>query len=172
MLLLRNFICCSVFLFASACGFEPMNATQKNSSFVSLNHIAITETTNSRESAMIKSRVENLFYRDTASAFETNKPYILVTSLSINKKATIVDTDGEIQRFRTTISSPYLLKNAKTNEEITSGTIQRIASYNTSDDNYAEYIVSEDIIVKSVNEIAEEYMLRIGAKLNAYQRGR
>ena len=175
MLLSRN-ILFPVFGFTllcvSACGFEPLYATKNHASHVSLAHIAISETTNSRDSALLKSQIEDLFYRDSANAFKTEKPYLLVTSLIVNKKATIVDTDGEIQRFRTTVSSPYTLKNVATDKVITTGSIKRITSYNTSDDNYAEYIVSEDIVKKAVSEIAEEYALRLGAKLNAHQKGR
>lgn len=170
MLLLRNVIIGVSLLALSACGFEPMHAA-KSPNIVTLSHIGITETSNSRESALLKAKTEDLFYRDTASAFTTEKPYELIISLSIIKKATIVDIDGDIRRFRTTVSSPYTLNHKKSGANITTGSISRFISYNTSDDNYAEYISSEDVIKKAVAEIAEEYALRIGAKLSAYQKG-
>ncbi len=171
MLLLRKYIIGLSLLALCSCGFEPMYATKSSPYAATLAHIGITEVSNSRESAVLKAKTEDLFYRDTASAFKTEKPYELMISLVVNKKATIVDTDGEIQRYRTTITSDYALKHKKNSTNITTGKISRIVSYNTSDDNYAEYISSEDIVTKAVAEIAEEYALRIGAKFSAYQTG-
>jgi hypothetical protein len=169
MLLLRNFLVGAALLSLSACGFEPMYGAREKSSVFALQSIAVKDATFSRESGMLKAKIEDVFYRDAPAAFSSEKAFEMTVSLLVERKATIIDKDGEVQRYRIKVNSPYRVINRSDDSEITSGTINRTVSYSTSDDNYAEYVSSEDVVIKAVSEIAEEYALRMGARFSAYQ---
>jgi len=143
----------SCVLSISACGFTPVHGQKNIKDQASLASVDI-HVARSREEAWLKIALEDRFNPTNIPA---SKDYILEPSLQIHTLPVIVESTGKIQRYRIKINAPYVLKNAKTNEVIKTGTFNRLVSYNVSNSDYSTFIAPTDAIKRGIDELAADY---------------
>lgn len=156
---------CSLTLWLSACGFEPVYRQQQGRLDVadSLSFIAI-KAPSSRNGDQLTAELEDLF-------FQSQKPrdplYQLQTDIDIEQRPFIVDKDGISSRYDLILTSHYQLTRIADQKQLDKGQIRRYVSYNVSDANdYATYISQKDATKRGVRALAEDYQQQIAAKLS------
>jgi len=149
-------------LVLAACGFQPMYG--ENSAFNGNNPLAgnlIIETSPSREGQMLHMALEDKL--NPRSIKGANPEYRLKTTLSKASIPAVVKSDGTIQRYDVLLTSSFeLFKITENNKKIWSGSVHRTGSYNVaSNANFATYEAEQDAIRRTIDELAEEYVMRL-----------
>ena len=168
-------------LMLSACGFHPLHSQSYQASHaVGLSSLAInvagssitTEaaaaTTRSnvsrRYSELLKAEIIDQTNLDGAHG---EKLFDLAISYSELESSQFVNPDGTASRGDLVYTSHYTVTRRLDAKPITSGTITRVSSYNTSPKaDYASYVSIEDARKRGILELAQDYKLRLMALLS------
>ena len=156
----------SLFLLA-ACGFTPVHQQQSTVAHA-LYHIDVAPVTG-REGQLLVAALED---RLNPTATGAGARYRLSPQLSINYVPMIIDVDGTVSRYRVDLKSPYIITDLATGAIISSNKIKVSASYDMSDEDFANYATAEYQVQKAIEELAEIYQKRLSAFfLSKGQRG-
>ena len=151
-----------VLMMVSACGFEPIyRAAQRN--IVPRDMLSQIEiiTPAGRQGDQLKARMEDYFY---AGGVRQGNRYRLQTDLSIQSQPFLIEPDGIASRFNVLLVSNYTLYRSVDNLPLKKGVIRRHVSYNVSEaDDYSTFISERDAVRQGIDEMADEYKLRIAA---------
>lgn len=96
----------------------------------------------------------------------TNAGYHLATTLKKTLVPAVVKSDGTIQRYEVHFDSGFQLYKAGNPKPVFSGTMRRTGSYNVAvNANFATYEAEQDVIERTLQEMAEDYVFRIAGYL-------
>lgn len=148
-----------------SCGFEPIYANRSVQTIDTLDLLAAVtvETPNGRLGELLKANIEDHF---NPMARHVPQAYRLKAKIQMGSEPFVIEQDGTASRYTITLTSPYELVHMTTNEVMDKGIIRREVSYNVSeDDDYSTFITRNDMIKRGIIELAEDYKMRIGARM-------
>ena len=170
----KRFILTSM-LILSACGFEPLHGqAYRETLTVDLSSVrvnvagsSIAPTSKSvlprRYAELLKAQIED---KANPRNVPSEKRYMLDISFTENDLALFVNPDGTASRGDLNYASTYSLKRLSDGKIVASGSILRISSYNSSPTaDFASYVSIEDARKRGINELAEDYTLRLATLL-------
>ena len=154
-------VCAALPLLLASCGFTPVYGGRQSGGGLS-EHLAAIEISvpKDRWTQQLRAEMEDRFNPDARPA---NVAYRLEVSLSTKLIPAVVEDDGTISRYHVELVSPYLLKSAADGTELKRGTLRRFTSYNVSEADFASFTSQTDAFRRGVEELAEEYRLRLAA---------
>ncbi|MEI7669637.1 MAG: LPS assembly lipoprotein LptE [Pseudomonadota bacterium] len=148
-------------LLQSSCGFQPIYG--ENSAFSGKTPLAgnlLIENVKGREGQILKIALEDKINPERLAI--VNPEYILKLNLTKNLIPAVVKSDGTIQRYDIQFSSDFNLIQKSDGKVILTGKVTRTGSYNVAANaNFATYQAEQDATSRTLNEIAEDYVLRI-----------
>lgn len=150
----------SVFcLLTSACGFHPVYSKDYQQSLaVNLSQVAIV-TDSSRVGQLLKAEISDQVNPSRAYDPVQYRMHIRLTELDI---PLFINRDGTSGRGDLRYSSVYDLTRLADGKLVAHGTIERVASYNSSQNaDYASFVSLEDARIRAVTELAQDYKLRL-----------
>ncbi|HEU5046487.1 MAG TPA: LPS assembly lipoprotein LptE [Rickettsiales bacterium] len=154
-----SFIAC--FLVLAGCGFQPMYGQHSGlSSDSPLSGNLAIDPIPGHEGQMLKNSLEDKL---NPEGQRTATPdYRLQIGISRALIPAVVQSDGTIQRYNVKIQSDFKLLRTADNKLLLTGHMERTGSYNvTVNANFATYEAEQDVIKRSIEELAEDYMLRL-----------
>lgn len=142
-----------------ACGFQPVHGTRVEKSLdVNLAQVSI-QTDGSRLGQLLAAEIRDQANPDYASAPAT---YALHVSFTESDNPLFINPDGTSGRGDMQYQSHYSLVRLTDNKSISTGNINRVASYNTSQNaDYASFVSREDARKRAIVELAQDYKLRL-----------
>jgi hypothetical protein len=154
----------ALLLSLSACGFEPIHATNHRATNngenigAQLQSIYVV-TDRSRLGQLLKAEMESQFNPTYVKAAHR---YQLRVTLSESEGGVFINPDGTSSRNNVNLNSSYTLTELHHTEIIDRGDINRISSYNLSEDaDFATYVAQQDARKRGILEIARAYKLRL-----------
>jgi hypothetical protein len=154
-------------LVTAACGFRPMygkNSGLGEDSPLSGN-LVIDPIINSQPNANHEGQIFRVALEDKINpeSLKTAQPeYKLHAALSKVLIPAIIKSDGTIERYNVQFNSTFQLIRIKDNKILLSSTLSRTGSYNVAiNGNFATYEAEQDIIERTLQELAEDYVLRL-----------
>jgi hypothetical protein len=91
-----------------------------------------------------------------------NPEYRLQATLSKTSLPTVVNSEGTIQRYDVRFTSNFTLTHIPDGKVLLKSNLVRTGSYNvTVNANFATYEAEQDIIERTLQELAEDYALRL-----------
>lgn len=159
---LKNVILVSGFCFlAVGCGFQPMYGD--NSVFAQntpLSGNLIIDPIRGREGQIFVAALED---RLNPEGLKSASPeYRLQISLTKTLTPTVVNSEGTIQRYDVRFITKYTLTHIADGKVLISSTMSRTGSYNvTINANFSTYEAEQDTIQRTLEELAEEYAIRL-----------
>ncbi len=151
----------------TGCGFQPMYGTDtlKGGDGTPMRgNIAIDTIVAGHEGQIFKTALEDKFNPEGLDV--TNARYHLSISLRKSLIPAVVKSDGTIQRYDIRFDSDFKLFKAGEKLPAFSGTIRRTGSYNVAvNANFATYEAEQDVIERTLQEMAEDYVFRISGYL-------
>jgi hypothetical protein len=151
-------------LLLTACGFQPMygDASKGGNSAVRGN-IAI-DPMGGHEGQIFKIALEDKFNPEGLST--ANAEYHLQVTLFKTLIPSVVKSDGTIQRYDIRLDSQFRLMKTGVVKPVYSGRLIRTGSYNAAiNANFATYEAEQDVIERTLQELAEDYVMRIASYL-------
>lgn len=153
-------------LFAlTACGFEAVHAKRgprvpgSNSTAQSALQSVDVVVDRSRLGQLLKAELEDQL---NPTGERSAKRYQLRISLKENKGGIFINPDGTSSRNDIRFNSDYRLIPIDGKEDIDTGNINRVSSYNLSDQaDYATYVAEQDARKRGIVELARAYKLRL-----------
>lgn len=152
---------------ASACGFRPMygkNSALGEDSPLSGN-LVIDPIGSPAPNANHEGQIFRVALEDKINpeSLKTAAPeYRLHVTIIKNLIPAIVQSDGTIERYNVQFASTFQLIRIKDNRTLLSSTLSRTGSYNVAiNGNFATYEAEQDIIERTLQELAEDYVLRL-----------
>jgi LPS-assembly lipoprotein len=156
------FILVSAFcLLVSGCGFQPMYGD--NSVFAQntpLSGNLIIDPIAGHEGQIFRVALEDKL---NPEGLKSSKPeYRLQVSFTKLQIPTVVKSDGTILRYDVKYVSKFRLLRTADGKELLTDTVTRMGSYNvTVNANFATYEAEQDTIERTLQELAEDYVLRL-----------
>lgn len=148
----------------AGCGFQPLYGSG-TASLASAGVYVDPINAKSKTGQQFKFELEDKL--NPAGKVPDDPAYRLAVSLSHTVSAIGVATDGTVSRYNVSLNSTYVLSDYKTGKQITSGTLQRVNSYNNRINEYfSTYISSEDALKQGVTALSETYRQRLAPYLN------
>ena len=155
-------------LMLSGCGFEPLYGEKPAGSVATAvrGNIIIDPINGGHEGQILKIALENKFNPESLDA--SNAQYHLSISIAKNRIPTVVKSDGTIQRYDTRFDSQFKLFKFAEDKPILTGSLIRTGSYNVAvNANFATYEAEQDVIERTLKEMAEDYVLRVSGYLTS-----
>jgi LPS-assembly lipoprotein len=149
------------FIWLSACGFQPMYGDQALTSGGTplRGNITIAPMVG-HEGQIFKTALEDRFNPEGLDTH--NAEYHLSIALTKTIIPAVIKSDGTIQRYDMRFDSDFKLTKSGHIMPIYTGKIRRTGSYNAATNaNFATYEAEQDIIQRTLQEMAEDYVLRI-----------
>lgn len=147
--------------FLTACGFQPMYGD--NSVFTQNTPLAgnlIIDPIGGREGQIFKIALEDQLNPEGITS--ARPEYRLHVSFAKTLVPTVIKSDGTIQRYDVKFISHFILTKSATSTVLLSGDMTRIGSYNvTVNANFATYEAEQDVIERTLQELAQDYVLRL-----------
>lgn len=142
-----------------ACGFHPLYAkSYQDSLSVNLSQVDIvTDTT--RIGQLLKAEI-----RDQVNPAMAHDPIRYRMNISISELdiPLFINRDGTSSRGDLRYTSVYSLTRLADSKLVAHGTIERVASYNSSQNaDYASFVSLEDAKIRAATELAQDYKLRL-----------
>ncbi|MBX9726777.1 MAG: hypothetical protein K2X09_05890 [Rickettsiales bacterium] len=172
---MQRFLAISLVLFLSACGFQPLHGqAYRETLTVDLSSVGVNVVGSSiaatsrsvlprRYAQLLKAQIED---KANPRNVPSEKRYMLDVSFTENDLALFVNPDGTASRGDLNYASNYSLKRLSDGKIVASGSILRISSYNSSPTaDFASYVSIEDARKRGINELAEDYTLRLATLL-------
>lgn len=150
----------ALFLLA-ACGFHPMYGEHSALAEKSpLSGNLVIAQIHGHDGQILKISLEDLLNPEGIKS--ASPEYRLQVSLTKNLIPAVVQSDGTIQRYDMKINSSFQLIRIADGKQLLTGQVSRTSSYNVAvNANFATYEASQDVIVRSMHELAEDYVLRL-----------
>jgi len=148
-------------LLAASCGFQPMygkhSALAENSP---LEGNLIIAPIGGHEGQIFKIALED---RLNPKGLKSAQPeYRLDVTLVRSLVPAVVKSDGTIERYIVQFTTTFRLTQIADNKLLLTSTIGRTGSYNVAiNANFATYEAEQDTIERTLQEIAEDYVLRL-----------
>lgn len=154
-------------LLLSGCGFEPIyNKHAAPGSSPLLSQVEVMPMPG-RVGQLFVAALEdklNPDARGTIARYEL-KPNIQVQMVPIS-----ISQDGTASRFRVLYDTNYTLYDREAGKQIHADRIQRSGSYEVLNEaDYSTYVAEQDAISRGIDELSEDYFLRIAAFLKRYE---
>lgn len=169
---MRSFLLIPLAALLVSCGFQPLHSKQYRAQQAYDLSSLIIEVDTTRRGQLLEAEIEEAINPDLQ---RTEKLYGLKITLTETDIALFINPDGTSARGDIQLESSYTLRRLSDNMKVDSGKINRIASYNTSDqadEGYASYVSVEDAKKRATIELAQDYKMRMAnllAKLSARQ---
>jgi hypothetical protein len=146
-------------LLLTACGFQPLEGrSYRESNATNISMVQI-ETARDHYPQLLKAEIEDQINPDYQHVEKLYRMNITFTETDI---ALFINPDGTSSRGDFQYSSKYTLTRIADSKVITSGTMMRVSSYNTSlNADYASYVSREDARKRGILELAQDYKLRL-----------
>lgn len=146
------------------CGFQPVYGSLKDDSIEVSTYLAAVDV------AVIPGATGQQFrnalqdrLNPAAGKSVYGRAFRLEVALRIKRDPIVIEKDGSIGRYNINLSSNYRLLDSETLELLTSGKINRIASFSDTDEKFAAYIAEKDAMERAILELSEDYRLRLAA---------
>ncbi|MES2984288.1 MAG: hypothetical protein V4735_03770 [Pseudomonadota bacterium] len=163
-------------LLLCACGFQPLHSQAYQSSLaVDLSALDITATGSNANSGtttlgldrrygeLLKAEIESQI---NPAANRSEKLFHVDITFTELEVALFVNPDGTASRGDLLFTSSYTISRLADGKALTSGSLQRTSSYNTSPTaDYASYVSIEDARKRGIMELAQDYKLRLATSL-------
>lgn len=161
----------------AACGFEPLQGQAYRSSLTAdLSSIAVSVSGSSlnngntnaviiprRYGELLKAEIEDSV---NPNATQSTKQFDLTITFTESDIALFVNPDGTASRGNLDYLTSYSLRRIADGKVVASGSIRRVSSYNSSPTaDFASYISIEDARKRAMQELAQDYKLRLAALL-------
>jgi LPS-assembly lipoprotein len=153
-------------LLVSGCGFHPMYGADSAGGNSAMRGNIVIDPMPGHEGQIFKTALEDKFNPESLST--VNAEYRLHTGLTKTVIPTVVKSDGTIQRYDVRFDSDFKLFRTGAPVPVLTGKLRRTGSYNVAiNANFATYEAEEDIIERTLQEMAEDYVMRISGYLAA-----
>lgn len=161
----------------AACGFQPLQGQAYRSSLTAdLSSIAVSVSGSSlnngntnavtiprRYGELLKAEIEDSV---NPKAAQSTKQFDLTISFTESDISLFVNPDGTASRGNLDYLTSYSLRRIVDGKVVASGSIRRVSSYNSSPTaDFASYISIEDARKRAMQELAQDYKLRLAALL-------
>ncbi len=148
-------------LLASGCGFHPMYGDHSALAEESpLSGNLVIAPIPGREGQIFRNALEDRLNPEGISF--AHPEYMLKVSMDKNLIPAVIKADGTIQRYDVQFMTNFSLIRIAGNKTLLTSTLSRTGSYNvTINANFATYEAEQDVIDRTLQEIAEDYLLRI-----------
>lgn len=149
----------SLCLLVAACGFRPLHGQSYRAEQVNtLSSVTVT-VDHTRRGQLLEAEIGDATNPD---AKHSPKLYHLAIALTESEIGLFINPDGTSSRSDILMNTKYTLTRLSDNKVMDSGAIQRISSYNTSEQaDYASYVSVEDAKKRGIIELAQDYKLRM-----------
>lgn len=140
-------------LSVSACGFQPLYATQSNGQGVVTELAAITvQTSNARLDRALRLLLEEQFRADGSVA----PLYQVAVSSVLSIRNVAIQQDTDVTRKNLVLTSRYTLTDIETGEQLFRSKAIAIAAYNRVESEFANIIAERDARERAANQAAGE----------------
>jgi hypothetical protein len=155
---------CALLCLLAACGFQPMYgdaATGVGKDSPLRGNIAIAPIPlGGHEGQILMGALEDRF--DPEGLQYATPDYRLKINLHKTLIPAVVKSDGTIQRYDVLFDSTFSLVRTANGKVLFSGSLRHTGSYNAAvNGNFATYEAGQDMIERTLTELAEDYVLRI-----------
>lgn len=162
-----KYVILSLMLTLAACGFKPLHSREfRAQTDTDLTAVRI-QVDNTRFGQLLKAEIERGVNPDYHRA---EKLYALQISLAEREIPLFINADGTSSRGDIEYRSAYALTRILDGKVVQQGKINRTTSFNTSENaDYASYVSEEDARKRGIEELAQDYRLRLSnllVKLN------
>lgn len=154
-------------LVIEGCGFHPVygDQTLSGGNNPMRGNIAINPIPG-HEGQLLKADLEDRFNPEGLNT--KGAPYQLTVILRKSLIPSVVKSDGTIQRYELRLDTDFNLYKAGTPAPVFTGKLHHYGSYNVAvNANFATYEAEQDVIERTLQELAEDYVLRISGYLAA-----
>lgn len=151
------------------CGFQPVHATRLEG--------GVAQTLAQVEVMPVRGRVGQLFVaaledKLNPQSIAATKRYELTPVVNVQMVPLSIAPDGTVARFRVLYDTSYTLYDREAGKQIQTGRVQRSGSYEVLNEaDYSTYVAEQDAIARGLDELSQDYFLRIAAILKRYQSG-
>lgn len=149
----------------SGCGFQPVYGKVSDRQHLEVaTYLAgiDIDPIRGREGQMLRNGLEDRL-NPQAEASIYKGAFRLAVVLQAKRDPVVVEPDGSIARYSVNLVSSYKLFDTQTGEELDSGIVRRVASYDAPIEKFAVYVAEKDALERGVIELAEDYRLRLAA---------
>jgi LPS-assembly lipoprotein len=145
----------------AACGFHPMYGDAAlQATHTPLQGNLLIETAKTREGQILKIALEDRLNPEGITFAQPD--YRLQVTLTKALIPSVVKSDGTIQRYDVRFDSTFKLLHVGDTKVLLEGTMRRTGSYNVATNaNFATYEAEQDIMERTLKEMAEDYVLRL-----------
>jgi hypothetical protein len=168
--LLRKLHFATVLVLLTGCGFQPMygDAALSGGTNTPMRGNIVIGPIAGHEGQILKIALEDRFNPEGLDT--TNAGYRLALSLKKTLTPSVVKSDGTIQRYDVHFESGFQLFKTGSSKPVFTGSLHRGSSYNVAvNANFATYEAEQDVIERSLKEMAEDYVFRITGYLAGKQ---
>ena len=146
-------------LAVAGCGFTPVHGqSMRTANAIHLAAVTI-EVDNTRRGQFLKAEIQD---QTNPATQHVPKQYILKISYRETKTPLFINPDGTSSRGDLQYQSDYTLTRIADGVVVGRGSIQRVSSYNTSQNaDYASFVSEEDARQRGIVELAQDYKLRL-----------
>lgn len=143
----------------AACGFQPLHGKAFRESNAVNTAMVSVETDATHLGQLLKAEIEDQVNPNYQPASKPYRLKIVTTEVDV---ALFINPDGTSSRGDLQFNSNYTLLRVNDGKIITKGSIQRVSSYNTSQNaDYASFVSQQDARTRGILELAQDYKLRI-----------
>lgn len=152
-----------------ACGFQPVHATRLEG--------GAAETLAQVEVMPVPGRVGQLFVaaledKLNPQSVAATKRYELTPVVNVQLVPLSIAPDGTVARFRVLYDTSYTLYDREAGKQIQTDRVQRSGSYEVRNEaDYSTYVAEQDAVARGLDELSQDYFLRLAAFLKRYQSG-
>jgi len=164
---LKSILAACLLVLVTGCGFHPMygDGALAGGATPMRGNIAI-DTIGGHEGQIFKTALEDRFNPEGLNS--QNAEYRLNVSLKKTLIPSVVKSDGTIQRYDVRFDSTFRLYKSGQPNPIFSSETRRTGSYNVAvNANFATYEAEQDVIERLLQEMAEDYVMRIASYLDS-----
>lgn len=158
-----------------SCGFTPVYGNVNNIENVNIaTYLAAVKIHKIKGATgqLLASALEDRL-NPTSSPGVYGEAFELDITLTHKRDSVIVEPDGSISRYNIKLNSKFILQDAETKEELLTGNISRIASYNVAEEKFAAYVAEQAAVKRAVYELSEDYKQRLaGFFIQNYRTGK
>ncbi|MBM3617581.1 MAG: hypothetical protein FJX23_03450 [Alphaproteobacteria bacterium] len=155
----------ALLLLLPACGFQAIYGKSDDTNIEIGTYLAST-TVNTRGSGELGNRLKIAVedrLNPTAAASLYGKAFNLEIRVTAPRTPLGIGRSGAISRYDVTLQSSYVLSDAETREVLDKGVITRRVSFFNADEKFASYAAEQDAIDRGINELGEDYKIRLAA---------
>ncbi len=156
---MKRFAQLAMVLVLSACGFQPLQGKEyRQSNALNLSMVTV-DTASDHINQLLKAEIEDQVNPNYQHAEKLYRLTIVVTEVDV---ALFINPDGTSSRGDLQYNSTYTLTRILDGKVVTKGAIQRVSSYNTSQNaDYASFVSQQDARTRGILELAQDYKMRL-----------